>query len=161
MDLNAKTTFIIPRAVVERSWAFLRDRGAKGHEGMLLWAGCETAPKMAVLRRLVIPAQTAIRTALGVCVAMDMTAQRAMPDSLQPGEEYLIRVHSHPREAFHSKADDANLVLSHEGAISIVVPDFCKNIPCDFSNCAVFQYSIGRGWRELSQYEIDARFILR
>ena len=161
MELTPQTTFVVPRTLIERSWAFLRDRGARGHEGMLLWAGCETVHKVATLRRLVIPAQTAIRTASGVCVAMDVAAQRAMPASLGSGEEYFIRVHSHPTKAFHSEADDANLVLSHEGAISIVVPNFCFPGPSNFSKCAIFEYSIGKGWRGLSNAEVRARFIIR
>jgi hypothetical protein len=92
---------------------------------------------------------------------MEMSAQHAMPASLGRGEEYLIRVHSHPAEAFHSEADDANLVLSHEGAISIVVPNFGHRVPSDLSQAAVFQYAIKRGWRQLLPREIAARFIVQ
>jgi proteasome lid subunit RPN8/RPN11 len=126
---------------------------------MLLWAGRATRGA-ATISRLVIPAQTAIRTAAGVCVAMEMEAQRAMPQSLRAGEEYFIRVHSHPCKAFHSDADDANLVLSHNGAISIVVPNFCHNVPTDLTACAVFEYRIGHGWRELDLKERGARFTI-
>ncbi len=37
------------------------------------------------------------------------------------------QVHSHPFEAFHSPADDRWAVVSHVGALSLVVPEFCRN----------------------------------
>ncbi len=39
----------------------------------------------------------------------------------------VAQVHSHPFEAFHSPADDRWAVVSHVGALSLVVPDFCQN----------------------------------
>jgi hypothetical protein len=149
--------YIIPQALVTRSWAFLRERGARGCEGMLLWAGRPARP--APVTRLVIPAQTAIKTSIGVCVAMHPSAQHDMPLALKEGENYLIRVHSHPGRAFHSSTDNQNLVLSHDGAISIVVPNFC-NRDYTLSDCAIFEWSIGDGWRKLTRGETTQRFTI-
>jgi hypothetical protein len=151
-------SYRVPCALLSRSWSFLRDRGTHGCEGMLLWAG-KSEPPQATLTRLVIPAQTAIKTRLGVCVAMHESAQHEMPRSLKSGEQYLIRVHSHPARAFHSETDDENLVLSHDGAISIVVPNFC-NRDYVLAECAVFEYCFGSGWRALFRNEIVKRFTL-
>ena len=37
------------------------------------------------------------------------------------------QIHSHPQEAFHSRADDHWAVIRHAGALSIVVPDFASH----------------------------------
>jgi hypothetical protein len=57
-------------------------------------------------------------------------------------------VHSHPAGAFHSPADDANPVLSHEGAISVVVPYFGLGLRRGVAACAVYRLTAGR-WRAL------------
>ena len=36
------------------------------------------------------------------------------------------QVHTHPREAFHSPADDQWAVVRHAGALSLVLPRFCQ-----------------------------------
>jgi proteasome lid subunit RPN8/RPN11 len=37
------------------------------------------------------------------------------------------QVHTHPREAFHSPADDHWAIVRHEGGLSLVVPEFCQH----------------------------------
>ena len=41
------------------------------------------------------------------------------------------QVHSHPQEAFHSKADDRWAIVRHEGALSLVVPHFAQATTLD------------------------------
>jgi hypothetical protein len=36
------------------------------------------------------------------------------------------QVHTHPREAFHSPADDRWAIVRHQGGLSLVVPRFCQ-----------------------------------
>jgi hypothetical protein len=36
------------------------------------------------------------------------------------------QVHTHPKRAFHSAADDRWAIVRHEGALSLVVPNFCQ-----------------------------------
>src|SRR6266567_1599435 len=57
-------------------------------------------------------------------------------------------VHSHPAAAFHSPTDDANPALSHEGAVSVVVPYFGLGLRRGLAACAVYRLSAGR-WRPL------------
>src|SRR5271165_7512417 len=60
-----------------------------------------------------------------------------------PGWRYLARVHNHPVAAFHSRTDDANPALSHEGAISIVVPYFGLGLRRGLAACAVYRLTAG------------------
>jgi len=128
---------------------------------MLLWAGRTDESGGAMISKLVIPGQTAVRTALGVCVAMNDDAKLSLRSQLAPGERYFIRVHSHPARAFHSATDDANLVISHDGALSIVVPHFAKYAKDDLSSVVAFEYSTRVGWTELSAEDLARRFVVR
>jgi hypothetical protein len=126
---------------------------------MLLWAG-RPGDAEAAVSKMVIPAQTAVRTHDGVCVAMTSDAHLDLASKLAAGERYFIRVHSHPTRAYHSETDDANLVLSHDGALSIVVPRFARDVADDFAKCAVYEYTAGDGWTRLSEEDVAQRFVI-
>jgi hypothetical protein len=74
--------------------------------------------------------------------------KRELAARLPSGRRYLARVHSHPAQAFHSRADDANPALTHEGAISVVVPYFGLGLRRGLGACAVYRLSAGR-WSPL------------
>lgn len=63
----------------------------------------------------------------------------------------LAQVHSHPREAFHSLADDAWAVVRHVGAISLVVPWFGvrSRTPTFLDDIAAFQLDASDRWRQV------------
>ena len=58
------------------------------------------------------------------------------------------QVHTHPREAFHSQADDKWAIVRHQGAISIVLPYFAKNTHLRnfLTEAAFFQLSHSNSW---------------
>ena len=68
--------------------------------------------------------------------------------ALGPDDLFAARIHSHPADAFHSPADDANPVLTHEGALSIVVPFFGLGLRLGLDACAVLRREEDR-WRPL------------
>ena len=61
---------------------------------------------------------------------------------------YVARIHSHPHEAFHSAADNANPSLCHPGALSIVAPHFGETLRQGLDACAIFRRH-NRSWVEL------------
>ena len=63
-------------------------------------------------------------------------------------KQYVARIHSHPVEAFHSATDDANPALTHDGALSIVVPFFGLGLRHGLDSCAVYRLLGGR-WIEI------------
>jgi hypothetical protein len=151
--------FFIPLELISRSWDFLRQRGDKQVEGMLLWAGVPRTNDI-LLNRLIIPAQIARRSLLGVCVEMDANAHLTLTDTLEPRERLFVRVHSHPEHAYHSRTDDNNSVITHVGAISVVVPRFGIGVPNDLSSCAIFEYSQAGQWRKLDSKTVAAKFMV-
>src|SRR5439155_4903701 len=42
----------------------------------------------------------------------------------ESGLRLIAQVHSHPQEAFHSEADDRYAIVTTEGGLSLVVPNF-------------------------------------
>jgi hypothetical protein len=79
--------------------------------------------------------------------------------ALGPDDLYVARIHSHPGDAFHSAADDANPVISFEGGISVVVPFFGLGLRRGLDACAVFLFHDGC-WLELKSGPVRDRWIV-
>lgn len=146
----------VSQDVLEETWDFLRSRGREGLEGTLLWVGVTRDGSISVTRTL-IPEQVATKGPQGVSVDLTPHAHYTLTDGLTPEERILVRVHSHPHRAYHSAKDNANPVITHEGALSIVVPDFASG-PVDLGTCAVYRFRRATGWSPLSVAEILQAF---
>jgi hypothetical protein len=120
-------------SLLDEARAFFESRGALGVEGTALIAARTTPPDG---HRLVVPEQRAGRG--GCWVEVTLAGKLALAAALAPDERYVARIHSHPGEAFHSATDDRNPALTHEGALSIVVPYFGLGLRHGLSACAVF-----------------------
>jgi hypothetical protein len=68
----------------------------------------------------------------------------------------LAQVHSHPGEAFHSKADDDWAVIRHEGALSLVLPRFASSTMLNnfLDETATFSLSHDDKWLEVSTGDV-------
>ncbi|MHB1069564.1 MAG: Mov34/MPN/PAD-1 family protein [Gemmatimonadaceae bacterium] len=68
------------------------------------------------------------------------------------------QVHTHPRDAFHSAADDAWAIIRHEGALSLVLPQFAlKTDEGTFADdVKVFRLNARNVWCEVPAPEVDA-----
>jgi hypothetical protein len=69
-------------------------------------------------------------------------------------EERLMigaQLHTHPREAFHSAADDRWAIVRHAGALSIVIPEFGQFTTIDnfLDQAKVFSLSTKNAWIEV------------
>ena len=152
------TIYRVPQRVLDTSHELLYACGLDGNEGTALWIGQPVADRNIVdITRLFIPEQIPIKTAVGVAVDLTERAHFTLTDHLAPGELFYCRIHSHPHDAYHSARDDANGVITHQGAISIVVPNFARD-PLRLAHCAVYQLTHGKGWLPLSSAEVDRRF---
>ena len=148
----------VPRAVLDGSRAFLRERGLEGCEGTALWIGRPRGSAGEVdITRLFIPEQECLKTPDGVAVRLTEEAHYTLTDNLADGELFYCRIHSHPKKAHHSELDDANAVITHQGAVSVVVPYFAR-APLRMEECAVHQLEHGRGWLPLPTAEVLRRF---
>lgn len=146
----------IPQQIVDETRAFLFAKGIDGCEGTGLWIGLDTGSTVDITR-FFIPEQICIKTAYGVAVDLTRRAHFTLTDNLKRGERFFIRIHSHPEEAYHSERDNANYILTHQGAISIVVPNFATE-PIELANCAIYRLEHGSGWIPLTQQDITTTF---
>lgn len=151
------TDYFIGEDVIARTCEVLTERGEEGVEAVVLWLGAVLAETRARVLSAYVPEQVAYRTASGLCVEITRRGLSRLMAELPKGVFVLVRVHSHSHDAFHSDVDDANMVISHQGAISIVVPDFCRH-GLDLARCSVNELRRGEGWRELASEEVSRRF---
>lgn len=137
------TTLLLPAVLLETARTFFEECGISGHEGTAMIKNGPAGPE------LFIPDQRPSRSSTGgVSVELTRSGQIQMALALGPDDLYVARIHSHPAEAFHSPADDANPVLTHEGALSIVAPFFGLGLRRGLDTCAVLRHERGR-WRPL------------
>lgn len=153
-------SYEVPAKVLADTELFLRIRGHDGLEAVVLWLGSIANERYAVIEEAYIPDQIAYRSDDGVSVEVTQEGLTELISSLPAGVFVLCRVHSHPRDAYHSELDDQNMIIAHDGAISIVVPNFAQD-PFQFCLCSVNELRHGRGWRQLDQTEVTDRFRVR
>lgn len=133
---------VLTLQVLQEARSFFEDRGTHGLEGTAMI-------KAGTGLDLVVPQQNAHRSAYGhVNVEVPREGQMDLALALGPDDLYVARIHSHPGDAFHSSADDANPVISFEGGISIVVPFFGLGLRQGLDACAVYLFHDG-AWVEL------------
>lgn len=149
--------YTIPAAVISATERFLREQGAREREGLVLWVGQAISEGRFVITRHIEPRQGA--SALHFDVPADEMS-RIFAELADLGERLLIQVHSHPAEAFMSNADMRSPVVSHRGAVSVVVPNYHSLRFRRLSDAKFFLYRAYEDWPELSAIEIDAYFTI-
>jgi hypothetical protein len=116
--LSTMNQLSISSGLIARTIATLQEGGEQMCETVVFWLG-----KGTVVDEVYRPQQT---------VSIDNfhlpgESMRALMDYLkQDRRRILAQVHSHPGEAFHSRADDKWAVIRHEGAMSLVLPQFAR-----------------------------------
>jgi len=133
------TPIVISNDVLAEARTFFEECGAKGCEGTAMIA----MPTKTGATRLVIPEQCA-GAAPHCWVEVTEAGKLALAVTLAADERFVSRIHSDPKEAFHSPADDANPAITHEGALSIVVPYFGRGLAHGLDACAVLRRTGGR-----------------
>ncbi|MGN6254722.1 MAG: hypothetical protein ACTHO8_07035 [Solirubrobacterales bacterium] len=152
-------SYLVPRVILTDSQRYLAGPGRRGFEAVVVWIGRPLERGQADVLAVIRPAQEAIRTEEGVSVRIPPDAISELISALPEDTAILARLHTHPGEAYHSLLDDTNMLLAHNGAISIVVPDFAR-APIELGRCSVNVLEGERGWRELSTGEVAERFKL-
>lgn len=152
--------YLISRAILTESRWLLAGPGREGLEAVVVWLGRELDGGDVEIVAVQMPEQIAIRTVDGVGVMLPDESVSRLIATLPAGLFVPIRLHTHPGSAYHSTTDDENKLLSHRGAISIVVPDFAAT-EIDLSYCSVNELDEEFRWRELGADEVAERFIVR
>ena len=143
---------------VEHTLRHLQEAGCRGNECVVLWFGCQEGVVVRV-QQVYRPVQMAWAGMFRIppnsmkAILSEMSSNRMM---------IAAQVHSHPFEAFHSKADDAWAIVRHVGALSLVVPDFAlKTSPVTFMDDAkLFRLTPENKWSEVPSGEIGQWLVI-
>jgi hypothetical protein len=144
--------FGIPAAVEADTLAHLRAKGREHSEGVVLWRGTFSPPRITAV---IVPEQ---ETSFGRFVAPLAERQRIARELAGTGEVIVAQVHSHADRAFHSPVDDDEAIPRRVGSYSLVVPDFGSRATV-LEGAALFQlYATGR-WEAVaaSRFQLAPR----
>jgi hypothetical protein len=126
MSLATMTRFVVPRDVIARTEAQLRNAGRDGYELFVLWSGSIEGTTFTV-QTPHVPKQTSYKRGDGLCVRVEGAALHRLNTWLYENDEVLgAQVHSHSRTAFHSITDDTYPIVTATGGLSLVAANFCK-----------------------------------
>jgi len=154
--LDTVRNISIDPAVIATTLRVLQQFGTHGCEGLVLWVG-EVTEGQARITRAVVPDQRPIKSEEGVGYFIDSHVLFELNQRLsETGLRLIAQVHSHPGEAYHSETDDRYAIVTADGGLSLVVPDF-GNAPADPTLWAVYRLSSGN-WHELDI--VQARSLL-
>jgi hypothetical protein len=157
-QLKSIRTVTVPSNVISTTLQTMREFGSHGWEALVLWLGHVDGAAASVTTAY-IPKQKSIASedGVGYFVAGD-TLFRLNQELSNTGLRLIAQVHSHPREAYHSEADDRYAIVTADGGFSLVVPDFGRAPPSPAA-WAVYRLS-GTRWCELSRNEVQTCFLI-
>lgn len=141
-----------PAAVVDTTLTHLREAGARDCECVVLWLGRRRDGEI-----IVEQAYRPLHHAEADMFHIPREGMAALHAELRRNRRLVAaQVHSHPREAFHSAADDRWAIVRHEGALSLVVPDFAAYTSLDnfLDQTKVFRFSGAAEWLEVPRARV-------
>lgn len=106
-----------------------------GHEGIAYLLGLTNGISTVVVGAIRPESHTTIGSFSVSSVAMARVVRAASNAGLQ----VVGQIHTHPRAAFHSDGDDDGARIAYDGYISIVVPNYGRDLP-SFRGAAVYFY---------------------
>lgn len=142
-----------PGTAIEQSLAFLRGAGQLRKECVVLWLGKRNGDQI-VVQEAYRPLQLARADQFRIPPeGMTELQARLRANRLM----VAAQIHSHPKEAFHSKADDEWAIVRHFGALSLVVPRFAADT--DLLNfldrSKVYRFSESATWDEVPSPQVS------
>ena len=147
---------LVKEAIIQKTLSVLQEAGMQQIERVLLWLA-PLKGGATEISEVYIPLQVAdvdyfhIPREGVVSMLQHLKAERL---------KVIAQVHSHPKRAFHSPADDRWTIINHLGALSLVLPYFAmRTAPQDFrQHAVVFEMSFTKRWNEIASHESDMRY---
>lgn len=146
----------IDEELIAATLEHLRNDGDRGVEGAVLWlaSGIGTDTKITEVYR---PEQYASR---GNFKIPRQSMSALMRHLRFTSRSIAAQVHSHPGMAFHSSIDDEWAIVRHEGALSLVIPDFAlrTSVETFVDDTAVFELSQANVWEEVLPGKVQEKY---
>lgn len=150
-----KITWIIPKKILNETEIALR---SKPLEVFVFWTSSihKTYPECKI-SRLIVPQQDA-HNEWGHYVHIDGSElSRITFENYDNQERNVIQIHTHPSSNVNMSALDREWeVVTHVGALSIIVPNFCKNGLTNFQGVNIYERE-ENDWRLWKPDEIKKR----
>lgn len=143
---------IVPHKIIHATLNELQRAGNQHSERVILWLAKSDGDAERVHETLV-PIQVAEQDFFRI---PRQGVMGILQRCRETGLRVAAQVHSHPREAFHSHADDTWAIVRHIGALSLVVPDFAlRTNPESFvADTVVFRLSPRNQWIEIASADV-------
>lgn len=144
-------TLFIPEAIVKTSLLEIKHAGGQNREGFGLWLG-KRNNHVEQVTEFYVPEYVSGSAYYSVTP----TGNKNLMNYLLANRlAVLAQIHSHPDEAFHSKADDELATVTHGGGLSFVVPFFGENLnPDNFSDMVqVYQLTQDGNWIKANPFQ--------
>lgn len=143
-----KNVLRIHRSVLSETLMTLKRAGQKNKEGITLWLG-ERGNALDLVKLSYEP----IHEASVDYFRIPSHGVQALMRKMDETETCVVgQIHSHPQEAFHSRADDQWAIVRHVGAFSLVLPTFALTTSLEnfMSQVAVFRLSADDRWHQMA-----------
>ncbi|MHB8345881.1 MAG: Mov34/MPN/PAD-1 family protein [Acidiferrobacterales bacterium] len=144
---------LCPPALIDLTLGHLRDAGQDKRECIVLWLGRREGELLRV-HEAYRPIQNASEDMFEIPPA-GMTALYA--ELRKRRLMVAAQVHSHPGDAFHSRADDRWAIIRHEGALSLVVPYFASatTVSNFLDQANTYHFTAAAHWVEVPRAQVE------
>jgi proteasome lid subunit RPN8/RPN11 len=152
------TPLILPISVLEETLGLLREGARFTHERVALWLAPTTGTT--VLSEVYEPHQENARDFFH----LPPESLRALMARLRAGRlKVAAQIHTHPGEAFHSKADARWAIVRHVSALSLVLPRFAATttVATFLDEVKTYELSEAGKWILTPNRGRDARLAIR
>lgn len=148
----------VPAPVFRRTLDRLSGSGRAASESVAYWSGTLRRSRVGAVRSVIFADDYAGFAGSPWHARVTRDAAMRIGLEVHRKEEIMFaQVHTHPREAFHSRVDDAHPISHRRGFFSLVIP--CFGIGVDsIGQCRAYEHMGGGAWKGLRPKTIAARF---
>lgn len=151
------TRITVKRSTIRDMLGNMQKFGVHGWELLVLWIGNVHDDGTAEVLHAYIPRQNPVKSEEGVgYFVTGETLFELNRDLSTTGLRLIAQVHSHPTQAYHSEADDKYAIVTREGGLSLVVPDFGRALAHP-SGWAIYRLHSGE-WQPLNEAAVASMF---
>lgn len=133
------------------------------HEVFVMWtASLNDAASDLLIRRAIVPEQRPGRTAFGVYVHIEGNElSRVQIENFMNRERAVVQLHTHPgNDVSMSDLDRQWEVVAHDGALSIIVPNYGRSGLEGFAGANIYERE-GQRWRLWTAAEAATRICIQ
>lgn len=144
-------------SIIETTLMHLRNAGRNRCECVVLWLGKRDVESIRITE-----AYRPLQTAQADMFHIPREGMAELHGKLRQNRVMVAaQIHSHPFQAFHSKADDRWAIVRHENALSLVVPNFASETTLHnfLTQTKIFRFSATAIWTEVPAYEVPRSWL--